>query len=46
MWESPVIEKTGLSHLPDNIVFDNKGIITGYSLNTEKLLSKLEEMLE
>ena len=46
MWESPVIEKTGLSHLPDNIVFDNKEIITGYSLNTEKLLSKLEEMLE
>ena len=46
MWESPVILKTGLSHLPDNIVFNNQGTITSYSLNTAKLLSTLEDMLE
>lgn len=46
LWETPVIQKTGLSHIPDNIVFDNQGTIKGYSMTSEKLLSLFEEMLE
>lgn len=46
MWESPVIQKTGLSHIPDNIVFDSQGKVVAHSLNLDDLLKTLEELIE
>ena len=43
MWESPMIRKTGLSYLPDNVVFDSQGKILGHSLNYQELVRKLDE---
>lgn len=46
LWESPVIQKTGLSHIPDNIVFDSQGKVTGYSLSYQALLETFDKMIE
>lgn len=45
MWETPVIKKIGLSYLPDNVVFDSQGKITGVSLNYMSLTKTVDEML-
>ena len=46
MWESPMIRKTGLSYLPDNVVFDSQGKILGHSLNYQELVRKLDENIK
>ena len=46
MWESPVIQSTGLSHIPDNIVFDSQGKVVGHSMNYQTLLETLDKMIE
>lgn len=44
MWESPLLEKIGLTRLPDNIVIDSQGKILGHGLDHQKLVQKIEEM--
>ena len=46
MWESPVIQKTGLSYLPDNILTDSKGRIVAVSLNNADLRKKIQELTD
>lgn len=46
MWETPILQKTGLTFLPDNIVIDQKGNIIAHTLNYQKLSDKLKELLE
>jgi hypothetical protein len=46
LWESPILQKTGLSNMPDNILTDSKGKIIAHSLNYQKLSKKISELLE
>ena len=43
MFESPIIQKLGLSTVPDNIILQN-GRIVAHGLNTEDLKKKLQEL--
>lgn len=43
MFDSPVVQKLGLSTIPDNIVLQ-KGRIVAHGLNTEDLKKKLQEL--
>lgn len=45
MWETPILQKIGLSHLPDNIITDSQGKIIGFSLNYQKLTEEIEKIL-
>ncbi len=46
MWEAPILQKTGMSYLPDNILVDAKGKILAHNLNYSKMSDKLRELLE
>lgn len=46
MWETPILQKTGLTYLPDNIVIDAQGKIIARNLNYQKMTDKLKELLE
>ena len=47
MWETPpLLELTGLCHVPDNIVTDSQGKIIAHSLNPYELTQKIESILE
>lgn len=46
MWDTPLLELTGLSHVPDNIVTDSQGKIVALSLQPYELTQKIESMLE
>ena len=46
MWETPILQKTGLTYLPDNIVTDSQGKIIAHGLNYQKMTDKLKELLE
>ena len=45
MWESPVIQKTGLSYVPDVVITDNQGTIVLRSRSVQDIVSKIEDML-
>ena len=45
MWDSPVVLKTGLSNVPDNIITDSHGKIIAHSLNNGDLISKIDKLL-
>ena len=45
MWNSPVLKKTGLSYVPDNIVTDRQGKILGHTLNYGQLRILLDKQL-
>ena len=46
MWETPVLQKIGLTYLPDNVVVDGQGKIVARSLNYQELSKKIEELIE
>jgi len=46
MWETPLLQKTGISYLPDNLVIDSQGKILAHNLNYQKMSEKLKELLE
>ena len=46
MWETPVLQKVGLTYLPDNVVIDGQGKIVARSLNYPELNKKIEELIE
>ena len=46
MWDMPVLQKIGLSYLPDNIVVDGQGKIIGRTLTYQELNKKIEELIE
>ena len=45
MWETPVLQRIGLTYLPDNIVIDSQGKIVGRSLNYQDLNNKIQELI-
>ena len=46
MWETPVLQKIGLTYLPDNIVIDSKGKIVARTLNYQDLNKKITGLIE
>lgn len=46
MWLSPILQKTGLCYLPDNILVDAQGKIIAHTLNYQQMTNKLRELLE
>ena len=46
MWDTPVLQKTGLTYLPDNIVVDSKGKIVARTLNYQDLNKKITELIQ
>ena len=45
LWETPILNRTGLSFIPDNIVTDDKGKIIAHSLNQKDLMDKIDQLL-
>lgn len=45
MWESPIIQKTGLSYVPDVIITDSQGTIVLRTRSTQEIVRQIEEML-
>ena len=45
LWETPILSRMGLSYIPDNVVFDDKGKIIAHSLSQKELMSKLDKLL-
>ena len=45
MWDTPILQKTGLSYIPDNLVIDSQGKIVDHTLNYSRLTGKIEELL-
>lgn len=46
MWESSILQKVGMTYLPDNIVVDDQGKILARTLNYQELNKKIEELIE
>ena len=46
MWETPALQKLGLSTVPGNIVTNEKGQIIASNLNIEELKKKIESILK
>lgn len=46
MWDSPLIEKLSIAHIPDNIVVDKQGKIAGRNLRNVVLMKELESLLD
>lgn len=46
MWDTPVLQKIGMSYLPDNIIVDGQGKIIGHTLTYQELNKKIEELIE
>ena len=45
MWETPLLQKLGLSYVPDNIITDSKGQIIAHTLNTFELQNKARALI-
>ena len=45
LWETPILSRTGLSFIPDNIVTDDKGRIICHSLSQKDLMNKINQLL-
>ena len=45
LWESPILSRTGLSYIPDNILIDDKGKIIAHSLTQNELMKKIDKLL-
>ena len=45
LWESPILSRTGLSYIPDNILIDDKGKIIAHSLSQNELMRKIDKLL-
>lgn len=45
MWETPVLQKTGLSTVPDLLVIDSQGRIVAHVRDAKELVAKIEDML-
>jgi len=46
MWETPVLQKLGLTRVPDNIITDKRGKIIAHSLPAIELKKRLDKLLE
>ena len=46
LWESPWVQKLGLSYVPDNIITNSKGKIITHTLKAFDLQDKLRELLK
>ena len=46
MWETPILHKTGLSYVPDNIITDRQGKILGHSLNYTEMRKIIDEQFK
>ena len=46
LWESPLVQKLGLSYVPDNIITNSKGKIITHTLKAFDLQDKLRELLK
>ena len=46
MWKTPVLQRLGLSYVPDNIMTDSQGKIIAHSLHTNELQTKAKELLD
>lgn len=45
LWDAPIIQQTGLSYIPDNILTDEKGKIIAHSLSQNELMSQIDKLL-
>jgi peroxiredoxin len=45
MWEGPLVQQLGLSHIPDNIMTDEKGKIIAHHLLVHELQNKTKSLL-
>ena len=45
LWETPILSRTGLSYIPDNILTDDKGKIIAHSLSQNELMRKIDKLL-
>lgn len=45
LWETPILSRTGLSYIPDNILIDDKGKIIAHSLTQNELLGRIDKLL-
>ena len=45
LWETPILSRTGLSYIPDNILIDDKGKILAHSLTQNELLGRIDKLL-
>jgi peroxiredoxin len=45
LWDTPIIQHTGLSYIPDNILIDDKGKIIAHSLPQNELMSRIDKLL-
>jgi hypothetical protein len=46
MFESPFVSKLGLYRVPGNIVINKQGHVVDRDLDTQALLSKIDEMVK
>lgn len=46
MWDTPILQRLGLTYLPDNIVIDSQGKIVARTLNYQELNKKIEELIK
>ena len=46
MWDMPILHKTGLAYVPDNIITDKQGNIIGHSLNYGDLRKKIDDQFQ
>jgi len=46
MWEMPILQKIGMTYLPDNIIVDAQGKILARTLNYQELNKKIEELIK
>lgn len=46
MWDTPILQKTGLCYIPDNIIIDKQGQIIGHSLSYADLRKLLDEQFK
>jgi len=45
LWDCPILSRTGLSYVPDNILIDDKGKIIAHSLSQNELFARLDKLL-
>lgn len=46
MWETPVLQKVGMTYLPDNIIVDSQGKILARTQNYQDLNKTIEELIK
>ena len=45
LWDSPILQATGLAHVPDNIITDASGKIIAHGLQNRDFMLKIESLL-